>query len=164
MEIIERSDEKLVWSALEYEEKDRTSDWFWALGIIVVTSSIASIIFENYFFAALIILAGILLGFFAIKKPDTITYELNQKGLIIRNRLYPFENIKSFWVQLGEHPEAGIKPILFIHSERAFMPILSIPIAEAIAEDIHSIMLSKNIPEVEMKEHASEKIMEALGF
>ncbi|MFA6257564.1 MAG: hypothetical protein WC671_00955 [Candidatus Paceibacterota bacterium] len=164
MEIIERSDEKLVWSALEYEEKDRTSDWFWALGVIVVTSSIAAIIFENYFFAALIILSGILLGFFAIKKPDTITYQLNRKGLIIRSRLYPYENIKSFWIQLDTHPEAVLKPILFIHSERAFMPILSIPINETIAEDIHSIMLSKNIAEVEMKEHASEKIMEALGF
>ena len=158
MEIIERSDEKLIWSALEYEEKNRSSDWFWALGIIVVTSSIATIIFENYFFATLIILSGILLGFFAIKKPDTIIYELNQKGLMIRNRLYPYENIKSFWIQ------TELKPILFIHSERAFMPILSIPINETIAEDIHSIMLSKNIAEVEMKEHASEKIMEALGF
>ncbi|MEK7471231.1 MAG: hypothetical protein AAB623_01110 [Patescibacteria group bacterium] len=158
MEIIERSDEKLIWSALEYEEKNRSSDWFWALGIIVVTSSIATIIFENYFFATLIILSGILLGFFAIKKPDTIIYELNQKGLTIRNRLYPYENIKSFWIQ------TELKPILFIHSERAFMPILSIPINETIAKDIHSIMLSKNIAEVEMKEHASEKIMEALGF
>lgn len=158
MEIIERSDEKLIWSALEYEEKNRSSDWFWALGIIVVTSSIATIIFENYFFATLIILSGILLGFFAIKKPDTIIYELNQKGLTIRNRLYPYENIKSFWIQ------TELKPILFIHSERAFMPILSMPINETIAEDIHSIMLSKNIAEVEMKEHASEKIMEALGF
>ena len=128
MEIIERSEEKLAWSALEYEEKDRNPDWFWALGIIIITSSIAAIIFENYFFAALIILSGLLLGFFAVKKPDIITYELNEKGLIIKNRLYPYKNIKSFWVQLGAHPNAGVKPILFIHSERAFMPILSIPI------------------------------------
>jgi len=171
MEIIERSEEKLIWSALEYEEKDRSPDWFWALGIIVATSSIAAIIFENYFFAALLVLSGVLLGFFAIKKPDTVTYELNQKGLKIRNRLYPYENIKSFWIQLdlqGEtNPpadEASLKPILFIHSERGFMPILSLPIDESIAEDIYSIMLSKNIAEVPMKEHASEKIMEVLGF
>lgn len=164
MEIIERSSEKLVWSALEYEERDRNSDWFWALGIIVVTSSITAIIFENYFFAVLILLSGFLLGFFALKKPDTVTYELNKKGLTIRNRLYPYENIKSFWIQIGEHPEMNVKPILFIHSERVFMPILSIPIHETIAEDIHSIMLSKNVTEEEMKEHASEKIMEVLGF
>lgn len=171
MEIIERSDEKLIWSALEYEEKERSPDWFWALGIIIVTSSIAAIIFENYFFAVLLLLSGILMGFFAIKKPDTITYELNEKGLIIRNRLYPYQNIKSFWVQVyvcskinPRHDGAILKPILFIHSERAFMPILSIPIDETMAEDIHLIMLAQDIAEVEMKEHPSEKIMEFLGF
>lgn len=150
--------EKLTWSALEYEEKERSADWFWALGIIVVTSSIAAIIFSNYFFAMLLILAGILLGFFAKKKPDVVFYELNAKGLKIRNRLYPYENIKSFWVQ------TEIKPLLFIHSERAFMPIISMPIENIMTEDIHAILFSQNIPEVEMKEHPSEKIMEFLGF
>ncbi len=44
------------------------------------------------------------------------------------------------------------------------MPVLSIPIDKDIAEDIHSIMSEKEIAEVEMKEHPSEKIMEILGF
>jgi hypothetical protein len=156
--------EKLSWHALEYEEKDRSSDWFWALGIIVITSSIAAIIFGNYFFATLLILSGVLLGFFAIKKPEMVAYELNAKGLQIRNRLYPYENIKSFWVQLGASPEIKIKPILFIHSERIFLPIIEIPIHEDMAEDIHAMLLSQNIPEVEMHEHPAEKIMEVLGF
>ncbi len=171
MEIIERSGEKLIWSALEYEEKERSRDWFWALGIIVITSSLASIIFENYFFAVLLVLAGVLLGFFAIKKPDIVTYELNSQGLVIHDRLYPYENIKSFWIQLDAEGEinprqggASLKPIFFIHSERIFMPFLSIPINEILAPDIHATMLAKNIAEVEMKEHASEKIMEVLGF
>jgi len=156
--------EKLSWTAPEYEEKERSPDWFWALGIIFATSSIAAIIFGNYFFAALLVLSGLLLGFFAVKKPDVIAYELNAQGLKIRNRLYPYENIKSFWVQSGVSPETNVKPILFINSERAFMPILSIPIEEMMAEKIHSIMLAENVAEKEMKEHPSEKIMEALGF
>ena len=151
-------DQKLEWSALEYEEKERSQDWFWALGIIVVTSSIAAIIFGNYFFATLLILSGLLLGFFAVKKPDLIFYELNNKGLKIRNRLYPYENIKSFWVQLDP------KPMLFVHTERIFMPIIGIPIEGENAEEIHLIMLAQNIAEVEMREHPSEKIMEILGF
>ena len=153
--------ERLNWSALEYEERERSSDWFWALGIIVVTSSIAAIIFGNYFFAALLILSGSLLGFFAVKKPDVIFYELNNRGLKIGNRLYPYENIKSFWVQIGQ---PNIKPILFVKSERIFMPIITIPIEETMAQEIHSIMLGANIAEEEMKEHPSEKIMEVLGF
>ena len=150
--------DKFEWSALEYEEKERSHDWFWALGIIVVTSVVASVIFGNYFFAALIFLSGVLLGFFAIKKPEMISYELNASGLKIRNQTYPYERIKSFWVQTGS------RPILFIKTERMFMPIIGIPIEDNMAEDVHSIMLEKNIAEEEMREHASAKIMEVLGF
>ncbi len=156
--------EKLEWSALEYEERERSADWFWALGIIIVTSSIAAIIFGNYFFATLLFLSGLLLGFFAIKKPDLINYELNSRGLKIRTQLYPYENIKSFWVQIGGSEEEKLKPLFFVKSERIFMPIIQIPIEDAIARDIHSIMLAKNVIEEEMKEHPSLKIMESLGF
>ena len=155
---------KLIWSALEYEEKERSQDWFWALGVIVLTSSIASIIFANYFFALLLIIAGALLAFFAMKKPDIITYELNERGLKIHNRLYTYDSIKAFWVQADFTPDSPVKPLFFVHTERAFMPILSIPINLDIAEDIHGIMSAQNIPEAEMKEHPSEKIMDVMGF
>lgn len=156
--------EKLTWSALEYVERERSRDWFWALGIIIVTASLASLIFENYFFAALLVLSGILLVFFALKKPDTVNYELNSAGLAIGNRLYPFQSIKAFWVQVDFSPDSNVKPLLFIHSERAFMPIISIPIYEEMAEDIHAAFTDQEIAEIEMREHPSEKIMDALGF
>ncbi len=149
---------KLEWSALEYQEKDRTRDWFWAIGVIVVTGGAASIIFGNYFFAALLVLGGALLVFFANKKPDVVSYELNDQGLKIRTRLYPYENIKSFWV------ETRTAPTLFIKSERGFMPILSVPIDPTTAEEIHNIFTFKEIPEEEMREHPSEKIMDYFGF
>jgi hypothetical protein len=159
------TNEKINWSALEYEDKERSKDWFWALGIIMATSVIAAIIFNNYFFAGLLVFSGFFLGFFAIKKPEMIYYELNNAGLQIRHRLYPYEKIKSFWVQTDlSDGKVEIKPLLFIHSQRIFMPIITIPITENMAEEIHSFLLAQNIAEVEMKEHPSEKIMEALGF
>lgn len=153
------SNTKLEWTALEYEEKERGNDWFWALGVIVAAGAITSFIYNNYFFSLFLIIGGILLGVFAVKKPDLVFYELNEKGLKIKNRLYPYENIKSFWVKRGEE-----KPMLFIKSERLFMPIISLPIDPNHAEEIKSAMLSKNITEEEMKEHVSEKIMDSLGF
>jgi len=156
--------DELEWSALEYEEKERSTDWFWALGIIIVTSSAASIIYSNYFFATLLFLSGLLLGFFAIKKPDLISYKLNNQGLKIRDHFYPYNNIKSFWIQINEKEEKILKPILFIKSERLFMPVISIPIENKLASDIEFIMISKNIPKEEMMEHPSQKIMESLGF
>ena len=153
------SDKKLEWTALEYEEKERDNDWFWALGVIVVAGSITSFIYSNYFFSLLLIIGGILLGAFAIKKPDLVFYELNKKGLKIRNRLFPYENIKSFWVKRDEE-----KPVLFIKSERLFLPVISMPIEQNLAQKIRDFMLSGNVLEEEMKEHPSEKIMDSLGF
>ena len=157
--------EKLEWSAFEYEDKERSTDWFWALGVIVVASAASSIIYNNYFFAVLIVLGGVLLGFFAVKKPDIVLYELNTKGLKIMNRLYPYENIKSFWVQReSQSADLELASMLFIKSERVFMPMISIPIEEYMALQIRDILLEKNIVEEEMREHASLKIMESLGF
>ena len=93
--------EKLEWQAPEYEEKERSKDWFWALGVIIVTAALASIIFQNYFFAALIVLGGALLWTFAKRPPEIIAYELNNQGLKIKTRLYPYENIKSLVISLG---------------------------------------------------------------
>lgn len=159
------SEEKLAWSALEYEEKERNNDWFWALGVIVVAGSIASIIFKNYFFAILLIISGILLGFFSIKKPGNVSYELNNKGLKIKSRLYPYEKIKAFYVQTGTSADkTKNNPLLFIKSERFFMPIISMPIELGHISAIRNIMLGKEVLEEKMEEHPYEKIMERLGF
>jgi hypothetical protein len=157
--------EKLEWSALEYDEKERGSDWFWALGIIVVCGSVASIIYGNYFFAVILILGGVLLRFFATKKPEMVSYELNSKGLKINNQLFPYENIKSFFVQTESPDGKGeVRPMLFIHSQRFFLPIISIPIDIDMAENIRSLILEKEVAEEKMQEHTSEKIMNSLGF
>lgn len=153
-----KEEEKLSWSAPEYEEKERSGDWFWALGIIAITSSLTAIIYDNYFFAILLLLSGSLLYFFGKKSPEWMNYELTEKGLKIKSELYLYENIKSFWVQKDD------SPILFIKSERFFMPIISIPIEFNLADKIRDTFMFKNIPEEEMRKHASEKIMDALGF
>lgn len=150
--------EKITWSALEYEGKERNTDWFWALGVIVVAGAATAIIFGNYFFAGLLVIGGALLGFFAIKKPEMISYELNEGGFQIKNRLYPYEDIKAFWVQKEN------EPTLFIHTKRLIMPEMSTPIGLDLADKIREIMLAKNIEEKEMKVHFSERVMDALGF
>ena len=167
MNLEETPKKVLKWQALEYEERERNSDWFWALGIIAITSALTAIIYGNYFFAFFILLSGALLWFFANRPPEIITYELTSKGLKIRDRIYLYENIKAFWVQVaheGNPDHAGLKPTFFVKTERFFMPMLSFPIENNLAREIHDIMTSQNIPEEEMREHASEKVMEFLGF
>lgn len=156
--IEEKTGVKLSWFAPEYEERERSADWFWALGVIAITSALTAIIFSNYFFAVLILLSGGLLYFFAKKSPEMIPYDLTEKGIRMRHHFYPYENLKAFYVQKEN------KPLLFIKTERFFLPVISIPIEESHVDEIQNIFLSKKVPEVEMKEHPAEKIMETFGF
>ncbi|MBP9711649.1 MAG: hypothetical protein KBD55_01280 [Candidatus Pacebacteria bacterium] len=154
----ENSNTELSWSVLEYETKERSKDWFWALGVIVFAVSAAALIYGNYFFAILIIISGALLGFYATREPDMVRYEIVDKGIVINSRLFPFKEVKSFFVQ--KEP----KPILFVKTRRVFMPVVNIPIEEDMMERIHQIFLESEVIEEEMKEHPSEKIMDVLGF
>ena len=63
---------KITWSAFEYEHKEKNNDWFWALGIIIVAGALTSLIYGNYFFAMLLIIGGVLMGYFAKKTPRII--------------------------------------------------------------------------------------------
>ena len=159
------NEEKIEWSALEFEEKERSNDWFWALGIIILAGAVTSIIYSNYFFAILLVLGGILLGSFAIKKPEMILYEINENGVKINNDIYPYKKIKSFWIQKRSADVANeLPPTLFIKSSRLVMPIISIPLEDAHVDPIRGMMLSKNITEEEMHEHPTVKVMDSLGF
>lgn len=149
---------KIQWQAPEYEERERGSDWFWALGIIIAAISLASLIYGNYFFAALIILGGGLLGYFAKRAPEMVSYEINTKGVQMNTRLYPHENISAFWV------ETRGNNLLFIKTDRYFMPTVSMPIPLEQAEYIRAVFLELGTPEEEMQVHTSERIMDALGF
>lgn len=151
-------EENLSWSVLEYEEKYRSGDWFWALGVVAITCAITAIIYNNYFFAVLILLSGGLLYFFAKKSPDLVDYEINKKGFKVKSQIHPYKNIKSFYVQ-----KEG-KTILFVKTERFFLPIISVTIDHDLADRIENIFLENNVIEEIMKEHPSEKIMETLGF
>jgi len=165
---------KIQWSALEYEEKERTPDWYWALGIIVVAGAIISVIVKNYFFALLLIIAGVVMAMFAFKKPELVPYEINKKGIKIKSRIYLFEKIISFWVQKNptdEDREIDVRlaeeflpPTLFLKTTRGFMPIISIPIEEEFAYNIRNIMRNHDVKEEFMKEHPADRIMDFFGF
>lgn len=150
--------EKIEWTLHEYKHQEKTNDWFWALGIIVLASTITSIIYDNYFFAAVILLGGILMWHFSIKKPELVKYELNKDGFKVKNRIYPYKEIKSF------HLEEPNKDRLFLKTNRFFVPMLIIPVQEELSLKIKEFILKKKIKEEEMEEHASDKIMDFLGF
>jgi len=150
--------ERLEWSALEYEEKERSTDWFWALGIIAFSAAAAAVIFNNVIFAIFIILSAFTLSMYAARKPSLINIELNGKGIIVDKYLYPYQNIEKFWVD--ERPSGNV---IIIKSLKKTLPYTTVSAGQIDLEEIREY-LSRHIEEEEMAEPLVQTITEYLGF
>ncbi len=150
--------EPLRWTALEYEDKERTPDWFWGLGIVALAFTVLSIYFGNYLLAILIIVSGFSLALFAVRKPEHVEYELQEDGVRVNNTLYPFNTLESFWVE-----KFGVEPKIIIVSKKFFVPHIIIPIADHDPKKIRGFLLN-NLEEVEHHEPLLHIITERLGM
>lgn len=152
---------RLRWSAYEFEYREKTNDWFWAVGIIIVCIASISIIYSNILFAVFIVLAGGFLILTSHKEPRILDFRINEKGFYINDTLYEYSKIVYFWVEHNKHSA----PKLLIRLNRSINPILIIPIETDVenSESIRDYLLDY-IPEEKIHEPASQKIMEYLGF
>lgn len=150
----------IAWQTEEYVHREKTPDWFWALGLIALASATVAVIYDNVLFAILIILASVLLGYYAARIPKIIEIAISNEGIKIKNFLYQYKKIKGF--AIDEHTMGNQ---LLIESDRIIAPLISIPIPNSIStEEIVQILETKIPHKEDMREHATHRIMEHIGF
>jgi len=150
---------KLEWDAHEYEHKERSGDWFWAVGIIAVALALVSIIFGNIILAILILIGTFTLTLFAKRSPDNLHVVVDEKG-VTRNRVhYPYSTLHSFSIDT-DHPHKKI----ILRSKKLLMPLITVPLSDEVdAEELHDY-LSQSLPEEFHTLPFIEKILDHLGF
>ncbi len=150
---------KIEWDAHIYEHKERSSDWFWAVGIVASSVAIAAIILGNIIFGILIIVASFSLSLFINRPPETIHITVDEAGVTRANIRYPYDTIHSFWID-EEHPHKKI----LLRSKKMFMPLIIVPLGEKTdVEKLHE-MLQQKLEEQYYSLPFVEKILEYLGF
>jgi hypothetical protein len=150
----------LHWQTFEYELRERSTDWFWAVGIISIAVAITAIIFNNVLFAIVILIGGFALSLYAARPPKEIDIVISDKGILLEKYFYPYRTLESFWVE-----ERGGGSRILVKSQRLVMPYIVIPINEEEA-DIETVkgILRKYLPEVFHSESIFHRLMEYLGF
>jgi len=148
----------LRWSAYEHEHVERGSDWYWALGIVAVSAALTSILFDDFLFAVLILLAAVVLVLLSRTPPESTTFEISERGIRVGASLHRFDEVISFWVE----DESG-KPHLLVDTTKFMAPNLIIPI-EHIDPNLVRAYLKEHAEEVPMKEPVSHKILEFFGL
>jgi hypothetical protein len=148
----------LSWHTIEHWHTEKTSDWYWIVGIITVALALISIIIGNLIFAILIIVASFTLSLFASKRPRVLEAKIDRMGVTFGNTHYPYGNLESFWIETKEH-----HPRIIFKSKKVFMHFIVIFIEEVQPEDVRHALL-EHLPEDEHKEPFLEKLLMYLGF
>lgn len=152
------NEEKIQWKAFEYNHREKSSDWFWAVGIIAFSVATAAIIFNNIIFGIFIILSAFTLCLFAARKPLLINIELNSKGIVVDKRMYPYQTLDKFCVSQGSHGD-----VIILKSKKAILPYVTIPADQVDPQEIKEY-LSRYLDEEEMVLPLTDAITEYLGF
>jgi hypothetical protein len=105
------------------------------------------------------LLAGFAVALYASRKPRKIWFSLNPRGVQIADRIYPYENLDSFWI----HYDPPFKKNLTLTPKKLFMPRISLPFEDTDPNAIREYLL-KFLKEKQHEESATETLMRLLRF
>ncbi len=151
----------IEWESYEFEYKEKTADWFWAVAIATLAIAAIAIIENNPLFALFIVIAGGVILFTARKTPRIVSFKLTTKGLVVDEKFYHFGSIKSFWIEESKYAP----PKLLVRGEKFITPVMVIPIETDIANasEIRTFLLAF-VPEEKLHIPLSHIFMEFIGF
>ncbi len=152
--------QRIQWEGYEHEHREKTPDWFWGLGLVVLAIFILAIFFNNVLFGILVLVAGFTMALFALKEPKLTRFTLTHRGLIIERTLYPFTTLESFWI---DDIDEEIEPKLLVKSKRPLTPLLVIPVHPDDVDEVHQFLLA-HLHEIEDAEPIAHKLFDLVGF
>lgn len=153
-------EEIIKWQAPEYNYTEKSSEWFWAFGIISISLIVASFIAMNITLAIIFILGAFSLMMLAVKKPFNVNIEINNKGILIGNSFYPYKNLDSFGIEYYKD-----HVLLIIHSKKMIMPQISIIIdIDQVDPEYVKEYLENFLEEKDHAESVVYKISEKIGL
>lgn len=151
--------EAFSWTAEEFIAHEKSMSWYAALiAAGVVLAVLDYILTRDYISTTVIIAATILFAVYASHKPRTLQYRLSPDGLQIGEKLYAFQEFKTFSVT----EEGMLSSVVFMPLKR-FMPPLTIYVTQDIEEKVQSY-LSNFLPLEQRASDAVDSLMRRIRF
>lgn len=113
-----RTESKITWSASEYIDHEKDAKWY--LGITLVAAAVVAVVFlvtGDLLAVVAIVLAFVVIAFYAKRKPQTKEYTIEENGLKIGDKAYEFSRFRSFSLV----DEGGINSI-WLRPLKRFVP------------------------------------------
>jgi hypothetical protein len=111
---------EVMWTASEYIAHHKSLSWYGALGLgAFIFAGVVYLLTKDIISTGVIIIAAILFGVAAGRKPRTLDYILDMHGLSIGSKFYSYGEFKSFAV---DH-QGAFSSIMFLPLKRFLPPI-----------------------------------------
>lgn len=149
----------IEWDAHEHHHTKKSSDWFWVLGIVTISTTVASILLNNTLLGIIFLIGGMVLALLSAREPKTVLYAVTLRGLRVDDKLYPYTTLETYCIE--DVPNTG--PQLLVKSEKLFMPLIIMPLPEEHVDEIEDI-IAERLPEEHLEEPLVNKLLEFFGF
>ncbi len=152
-------DQAVSWTGSEFIANEKNGKWFivFFTALVLVVAAVF-ILTRDYISTISIALVGGLFAFLANNKPRQLAYKIDNSGINIGSKFYPFEQFKSFSLAREDAIEyVNLMPL------KRFMPDVSIYFPPEETEKIVTI-LSDHLPHHDTGERQIDKLAKRLRF
>ncbi|HSX46817.1 MAG TPA: hypothetical protein VLF87_02410 [Patescibacteria group bacterium] len=147
------------WTASEFVEHEKNNNWYIKLGALtgVVTAGLY-LLTRDIITAVVIVIASILFGITAKRKPRTLQYQLDNAGVHIGGKFYDYDLFKSFSVlEEGAFNSIQLQPL------KRFMPPISLYYPPEQEDGIFTV-IGSFLPHEERSHDAIDRLMRRVKF
>lgn len=131
----------VTWSASEFIAHHKSIGWYATLGLSAIAfAAVIYLLTKDEISTGVVIIAALLFGIAAGRKPRVLEYHLNNAGLLIAQKFYPYSDFKSFAIS----QEGALSSIIFLPLKR-FMPSITVYYEPQDEEHI-TYVLSQHLP------------------
>lgn len=146
----------IAWEATEYLQREKNKSWYVWLALAGLGLAGVAVWQQWWSFLALVIVSVAALAVYTTRPPRMIQYELNDKGLMEGEKLFPYSEFKAF----GVLKEAGSFAIV-LKPRKRFSPQVKVYFPEKKGEKIVDIFGARLAME-EVKLDLLDKIVDFL--
>ena len=130
------------WNAPEFEYHEKGKSWILGLIGIAVVLIVLFVFIKNWLGIVVTILMAVLIYQYAFKKPEMMHFILTKEGLVVGDKLFKFDSLKSFWIT--------IEGVLHVDTRQVLPPRLSIGLESVDVEALEKF-LEHYLPKVDRK-------------
>ncbi|HVE80547.1 MAG TPA: hypothetical protein VNA68_00145 [Candidatus Dormibacteraeota bacterium] len=148
----------VTWQASEYVFHEKPT--FWYLSLILIMAALAAVLayFQQWFSVAVVAVMTLALFMYSKKAPRTLNYQVDEHGITVEGKLYPYNQFRSYGV-LQEVAWRSID----LEPSRRFMPRLTLICENDNFESIGQV-LAAHLPRADRKLDMVERLSRYMRF